>query len=463
MTDAAETILYSFADQYQEALRAWWRRGEPSTSDQDARWWALIQQAGGLAAGAVETLVHRATSSTVGPRPAPRPLLPRRDDVPPAHLVAAGRLRRAQRGAVPRRVRPLVVLTISGLRPRRVQRSGHLSAHGRTRWKAAAACSTSRSACRPPPSCRPTGRARRFVNPAGTVMAGVASHVVRVGQQPAEHAGVSGLPCRSAGQNSPHRERRRGQRRADQHVEAVHEPANGPNQRRARVGPPEPGHRELRRPAHELDELVVHLAAPGLPVVAISHSEAKPGTQMLSHIACSGSSQPGSASPPCVEILEVRTAPLTDRSTTSGSTSREAQGSDHATAGPEHRARSSRSTNRRPGRAGQTGPRVRAGDDVQHERGIGDGPRDRPVERTRWWRTGRAQVCGIRPSDGLKPTTPLKRRRGSAPNRPRRCPRPACPARRRPPRRNRRWTRPGSVPGATRCGWRPKMWLSVPP
>jgi 3-hydroxy-9,10-secoandrosta-1,3,5(10)-triene-9,17-dione monooxygenase len=66
MTDAAETILYGFADQYQEALEQSVARGEPIDVRQDARWWALIQQAGGLAARAVETLVHRATSSTSG-------------------------------------------------------------------------------------------------------------------------------------------------------------------------------------------------------------------------------------------------------------------------------------------------------------------------------------------------------------------------------------------------------------
>jgi 3-hydroxy-9,10-secoandrosta-1,3,5(10)-triene-9,17-dione monooxygenase len=66
MTDAAETILYGFADQYQEALERSARCGEPIYVAQDARWWALVQQAGGLAAGAVETLMHRATSSTSG-------------------------------------------------------------------------------------------------------------------------------------------------------------------------------------------------------------------------------------------------------------------------------------------------------------------------------------------------------------------------------------------------------------
>ena len=63
MADAAETILYGFADQYMAALaRA--AEGEPTMgTKQDARWWAMLQQAGGLAAGAVETLAHRSTSS----------------------------------------------------------------------------------------------------------------------------------------------------------------------------------------------------------------------------------------------------------------------------------------------------------------------------------------------------------------------------------------------------------------
>jgi 3-hydroxy-9,10-secoandrosta-1,3,5(10)-triene-9,17-dione monooxygenase len=66
MTDAAETILYSFADQYLEAVTGAAETGERVPLEQDARWWALIQQAGGLAAGAVEVLAHRSTSSQTG-------------------------------------------------------------------------------------------------------------------------------------------------------------------------------------------------------------------------------------------------------------------------------------------------------------------------------------------------------------------------------------------------------------
>jgi 3-hydroxy-9,10-secoandrosta-1,3,5(10)-triene-9,17-dione monooxygenase len=66
MTDAAETILYGFAEQYLEAAGRWADTGEPWPSAQDARWWTMLQQAGGLAAGAVELLAHRSTSSSTG-------------------------------------------------------------------------------------------------------------------------------------------------------------------------------------------------------------------------------------------------------------------------------------------------------------------------------------------------------------------------------------------------------------
>jgi 3-hydroxy-9,10-secoandrosta-1,3,5(10)-triene-9,17-dione monooxygenase len=66
MADAAEVILYAMADQYLEAAAGWAERGEPWPIEQDARWWALVQQAGGLAASAVETLAHRSTSSATG-------------------------------------------------------------------------------------------------------------------------------------------------------------------------------------------------------------------------------------------------------------------------------------------------------------------------------------------------------------------------------------------------------------
>jgi 3-hydroxy-9,10-secoandrosta-1,3,5(10)-triene-9,17-dione monooxygenase len=63
MTDAAETILYGFGDAYTATLERAVRTGEPVDPAQDPRWWAMLQQAGGLAASAVESLTHRSTSS----------------------------------------------------------------------------------------------------------------------------------------------------------------------------------------------------------------------------------------------------------------------------------------------------------------------------------------------------------------------------------------------------------------
>ena len=40
--------------------------GDPIPLDQDARWWAMLQQAGGLASDAVEVVMHRAPPSTLG-------------------------------------------------------------------------------------------------------------------------------------------------------------------------------------------------------------------------------------------------------------------------------------------------------------------------------------------------------------------------------------------------------------
>jgi 3-hydroxy-9,10-secoandrosta-1,3,5(10)-triene-9,17-dione monooxygenase len=65
-TDAAEAIVLSFADQYTEAALKSLETGVPIEQLQDARWWAMIQQAGGLAYEAVQTLVFRSTSSATG-------------------------------------------------------------------------------------------------------------------------------------------------------------------------------------------------------------------------------------------------------------------------------------------------------------------------------------------------------------------------------------------------------------
>jgi 3-hydroxy-9,10-secoandrosta-1,3,5(10)-triene-9,17-dione monooxygenase len=66
MTDAAETIIYGFGRDYLEKATRAVESGVPIPVTQDARWWAMCQQAGGLAAGAVETLMYRAPSSSSG-------------------------------------------------------------------------------------------------------------------------------------------------------------------------------------------------------------------------------------------------------------------------------------------------------------------------------------------------------------------------------------------------------------
>jgi 3-hydroxy-9,10-secoandrosta-1,3,5(10)-triene-9,17-dione monooxygenase len=66
MTDAAETIVYAWAREYMETATRSVETGDPIPLTQDARWWAMLQQAGGLAAGAVETLMHRSPPSTSG-------------------------------------------------------------------------------------------------------------------------------------------------------------------------------------------------------------------------------------------------------------------------------------------------------------------------------------------------------------------------------------------------------------
>jgi 3-hydroxy-9,10-secoandrosta-1,3,5(10)-triene-9,17-dione monooxygenase len=64
MTDVAESVLYSFGDQYMATVERWASCGEPIELSRDARWWGMLQQAGGLAVGAVEILFHRATASS---------------------------------------------------------------------------------------------------------------------------------------------------------------------------------------------------------------------------------------------------------------------------------------------------------------------------------------------------------------------------------------------------------------
>jgi 3-hydroxy-9,10-secoandrosta-1,3,5(10)-triene-9,17-dione monooxygenase len=64
--DAAEAIVLSFADQYTEAGRESIDTGVAVPQTQDARWWAMIQQAGGLPYEAVQELALRSTSSALG-------------------------------------------------------------------------------------------------------------------------------------------------------------------------------------------------------------------------------------------------------------------------------------------------------------------------------------------------------------------------------------------------------------
>jgi 3-hydroxy-9,10-secoandrosta-1,3,5(10)-triene-9,17-dione monooxygenase len=64
--DAAEAIVLAFAEQYTEAARESMESGVAIPQLQDARWWLLIQQAGGLAYEAVQTLAIRSTSSAMG-------------------------------------------------------------------------------------------------------------------------------------------------------------------------------------------------------------------------------------------------------------------------------------------------------------------------------------------------------------------------------------------------------------
>jgi 3-hydroxy-9,10-secoandrosta-1,3,5(10)-triene-9,17-dione monooxygenase len=66
MADAAETIVYAFAREYLETARRSVETGERIALTQDARWWAMLQQAGGLAAGAVEILMHRSPRARPG-------------------------------------------------------------------------------------------------------------------------------------------------------------------------------------------------------------------------------------------------------------------------------------------------------------------------------------------------------------------------------------------------------------
>jgi 3-hydroxy-9,10-secoandrosta-1,3,5(10)-triene-9,17-dione monooxygenase len=64
MTDAAEHLLYRIGEVYMELAERWAETGETFSRDHDLRLWGMAQQAGKLAAEAVELLFHNASSSS---------------------------------------------------------------------------------------------------------------------------------------------------------------------------------------------------------------------------------------------------------------------------------------------------------------------------------------------------------------------------------------------------------------
>ena len=63
MADAAEAIVLRAGEQYMELAGRWERTGEPFTREDDVRMFAMIQQAGQLAARAMEVIFAAASSS----------------------------------------------------------------------------------------------------------------------------------------------------------------------------------------------------------------------------------------------------------------------------------------------------------------------------------------------------------------------------------------------------------------
>jgi 3-hydroxy-9,10-secoandrosta-1,3,5(10)-triene-9,17-dione monooxygenase len=63
MTDAAEQLLYRGGELYMEYADRWARTGEPFTREDDIRLFGILQQAGKLAADAVELLFRSGGSS----------------------------------------------------------------------------------------------------------------------------------------------------------------------------------------------------------------------------------------------------------------------------------------------------------------------------------------------------------------------------------------------------------------
>jgi 3-hydroxy-9,10-secoandrosta-1,3,5(10)-triene-9,17-dione monooxygenase len=65
LTDAAEAIVLRAGETYMELARRWDQAGEPFSREDDARLFAMLQQAGQLAARAVDVIVAAAGSSAV--------------------------------------------------------------------------------------------------------------------------------------------------------------------------------------------------------------------------------------------------------------------------------------------------------------------------------------------------------------------------------------------------------------
>jgi 3-hydroxy-9,10-secoandrosta-1,3,5(10)-triene-9,17-dione monooxygenase len=63
LTDAAEAIVLRAGEQYMELADRWGRTGEPFTREDDVRMFAMVQQAGQLAARAMEVIFAAASSS----------------------------------------------------------------------------------------------------------------------------------------------------------------------------------------------------------------------------------------------------------------------------------------------------------------------------------------------------------------------------------------------------------------
>ena len=102
LTDAAETIVLRAGEEYMERAARWTRGGAPFTREDDVRLYAVIQQAGQLAARAVEIIFAAAGSSAArrGTRlqRCYRDAAMYRGHIAAQHLVTAGELARVHFG-----------------------------------------------------------------------------------------------------------------------------------------------------------------------------------------------------------------------------------------------------------------------------------------------------------------------------------------------------------------------------